>query len=581
MYKMSKTTASSDYQPSPSTLRRHVAAATPSQPFLPPAVLDSLAARLRADGLHLALINVEGEVVWHDPVGALFFQRYAMPSIQYPQSPEASAGELVKTLTPRSPHTLWSAIPGLTVAAFPCVKKRHPVGFVLAVARSRGFSLNEDNLRACSRLGLDGPWLAQQAEMLPAYKGEDLERHSRLLSAMIDDQMRLDSMTAELEGLSTQLATTYEELSLIYQISGGMKINRGARDFFKQACLDVLEVMAVQGMGVALHEDNATGQEPVLYGSMTLPPGHVQRMADQLIDQLSRRKSPLIVNNLRDHTEWAWLGDHARNLIAVPLQRQDKVLGCLFGLDKQAVEDDGEFDSQDSKLLNSIANESAIYLENAKLFGDVHGLMMGLLHSLTSAVDAKDPYTCGHSERVAMLSRALAQEVGLGAHEVERIYMAGLLHDVGKIGVPESVLQKAGRLTAEEFDQMKKHPEIGARILHDIKQVADIIPGVLHHHERFDGKGYPAKLHGENIPMMGRIICLADCFDAMTSNRTYRNALPLELALIEIRRCAGTQFDPRLAEAFLRIESDQFRTLIRDHQQSTRRVLDIEALPAA
>ena len=252
------------------------------------------------------------------------------------------------------------------------------------------------------------------------------------------------------------------------------------------------------------------------------------------------------------------------SFMAVPLQRQDLVLGCLFALDKSG----GDFDSQDSKLLNSIANESAIYLENAMLFEDVHGLMMGLLHSLTSAVDAKDAYTCGHSERVALLGRQLAIEAGLGEAFAERVYMTGLLHDVGKIGVPESVLQKTGRLTPEEFEQMKKHPQIGARILQDIKQISDMIPGVLHHHERYDGQGYPAGLVGENIPLMGRIICLADCFDAMTSNRTYRKALPLEVALTEIRRCSGTQFDPALTEAFLRIGAEKFRAASGEQRQA-------------
>jgi HD-GYP domain-containing protein (c-di-GMP phosphodiesterase class II) len=123
---------------------------------------------------------------------------------------------------------------------------------------------------------------------------------------------------------------------------------------------------------------------------------------------------------------------------------------------------------------------------------------------------------------------------------------------------------------------MKKHPEIGARILHDIKQVKDIIPGVMHHHERYDGKGYPSGLAGENIPLMGRIICLADCFDAMTSNRTYRKALPLEVALTEIRRCSGTQFDPRLAEAFLRTGGEQYRELLRDYEQQTRQLSDLQ-----
>lgn len=249
--------------------------------------------------------------------------------------------------------------------------------------------------------------------------------------------------------------------------------------------------------------------------------------------------------------------------------RKEQVLGAL---DK----DDGEFDSADAKLLTSIANESGIYLENATLFDDVHVLMMGLLHALTSAVDAKDAYTCGHSERVALLSRNLAQHVGLTDADVEQIYMAGLLHDVGKIGVPESVLQKAGRLTADEFEHMKKHPEIGARILVDVKQLKPIIPGVLHHHERYDGKGYPHGLSGERIPLMGRIICLADCFDAMTSNRTYRKALPIEVARSEIRRCSGTQFDPALAEAFLRTTPDALRELLRDHKEQAKRLIEMQ-----
>ena len=301
-----------------------------------------------------------------------------------------------------------------------------------------------------------------------------------------------------------------------------------------------MEVLGVRAMGVALCGDKASLIEPAVYGQVAISTHKLRQFSSELLRVLHDRKSPLLVNDLARDKGFRWLADDARQLIAVPLQRQDEVLGCLFGFDKSG----GDFDSVDAKLLNSIANESAIYLENAMLFEDVHDLMMGLLHSLTSAVDAKDAYTCGHSERVALLAKRLAKEVRLPDAQVERIYMAGLLHDVGKIGVPEAVLQKAGRLTPEEFEHMKRHPAVGARILADIKQVEDIIPGVLHHHERYDGKGYPAGLAGQNIPLMGRIICLADCFDAMTSNRTYRKALPLQVAMSEIRRCSGTPILP-------------------------------------
>src|SRR5258707_7935606 len=137
-------------------------------------------------------------------------------------------------------------------------------------------------------------------------------------------------------------------------------------------------------------------------------------MIDQLLPLLQKRKGPVLVSDVAGDDAFSWLGNNARQLLAVPLQRQDQAVGCMFAIDKQG----GEFSSVDTKLLNSIATESAIYVENSILFADVHGLMMGLLHSLTSAVDAKDAYTCGHSERVALLSRHLAQEIGLPDGEV-------------------------------------------------------------------------------------------------------------------------------------------------------------------
>src|SRR5688500_2916971 len=539
-------------------------------PVIPVAVLDNLAARFRPSGLCLLMLAPDGSLVYHDGGAGLFFQRFAIPMIQYP-SPSAKLAEKVAAMSVNSAVEVWNTLPGVVVAAFPYVEKRQLAGVLLLAAKGSTFRLGEDVIRVCSRLGIDGIWLNQQAEELPIYGDEAIQRQARLLLGMIRDQVRLAGLEQELDSLSGQLANTYEELSLIYQLSSGMKINRRAGDFFKQACLDVMEVMGVRGMGVVLDTPHDQ-QEPVLYGSLSLPPGKVHRLSGDLMKVLNGRKSPLLVNNLAADKTFAWLGDSAKQIIAVPLQRQDQILGCLFGIDKMT----GEFDSVDSKLLNSIANESAIYLENVTLFADVHGLMMGLLHSLTSAVDAKDAYTCGHSERVALLSRHLAKTIKLTDAEVERIYMAGLLHDVGKIGVPEAVLQKPGKLTNEEFDQMKKHPEIGARILADIKQIRDIIPGVLHHHERYDGKGYPGGLAGEDIPMMGRILCLADCFDAMTSNRTYRKALPLEVALTEIRRCSGTQFDPGFAEAFLRTGCEEFRELLRDYEHQTRQLTDLQ-----
>jgi len=556
--------------------------------------MEQLSKHTRTAGTTLLLLRPDGSLVWHDHGSGVLYERFLVPALKHTELLANQLRSLVSKMNGQAPIQVWNFVPGLVLCAAPLVDRRQMVGVLILAGKGEKFSLDEDVLRVCSLIGLDSIWLGQQAAHVSAHGPERLSMGMGLFVSMLSDRLRITGLEEELNSLSTQLANTYEELTLIDQISGGMRVNRSSGDFFRQACLELMQVISVRGMGVVLSNEKIR-QDPVLYGDLSLPPGHVQRLAEQLLTtfckpgpaphsatsgKASLSTGPaLIINDLKADKNYKWLAEHAQQLLAVPLQRREQTLGCLFALDKA---NGSEFDSVDSKLVTSISNESSIYLENAILFGDVHELMMGLLHSLTSAVDAKDAYTCGHSERVALLSRHLAGLVRLPDNEIERIYMAGLLHDVGKIGVPETVLQKTGKLTPEEFDQMKKHPEIGARILADVKQVEDIIPGVLYHHERYDGKGYPTGLAAKNIPLMGRIICLADCFDAMTSNRTYRKALPLEVALTEIRRCSGTQFDPELAEAFLKIAPDEFRALLRDHQQQAKKLLELqETLRAA
>ena len=555
-----------------STIQSSGVAARPGPSALAGGVPEAIAQQVRAGGACLLVLGADGAIAYHDAQAGAFFDRYVIPMLRTSEIVARQLRGHIANLAPAAAPAVWTFAPGVVLCAAPLVERRHVTAVLVLAARAADFALTEDVVRACSQVGVDAQWLGLRALDVPAQDGPTLGIISNLALAMARDRQKLGSLEGELNALSTQLSNAYEELSLIDQISGGMRVNRRPSEFFRQACLDVMQVLNVRGMGVAL-APSALAQEPVLYGQISLPPGYVHRLGLHLLGVLGETKSSLLVNDLAHDPPLAWLGEFASRLIAVPLVRQDQVLGCLFGLDKQA----GDFDSVDAKLLSSISNESAIYLENARLFGDVHDLMMGLLHSLTSAVDAKDAYTCGHSERVALLSRHLAAKIKLPDAQVERIYMAGLLHDVGKIGVPESVLQKTGRLTGEEFEQIKKHPQIGARILDDVKQLEDIIPGVLYHHERYDGRGYPTGLAGKDIPLMGRLICLADCFDAMTSSRTYRKALPLEVALNEIRRCAGTQFDPALAEEFLRITPEEFRGLLKDHQMQAKKLLDLQS----
>lgn len=183
---------------------------------------------------------------------------------------------------------------------------------------------------------------------------------------------------------------------------------------------------------------------------------------------------------------------------------------------------------------------------------------MESIQTLRYTVEAKDTYTRGHSDRVSEFSVLIGKHLGLPDTDLRTLQIGGLFHDIGKIGVPDSILLKEGKLTDDEYSEIKNHPTIGAHILSSATIFKDIIPIVKHHHEKFDGNGYPGKLKGDDIPYFARIAAVADTFDAMTSKRTYRDALPLEVVISEIERCKGTQFDPEIADVFLDILNNHY-----------------------
>ena len=190
----------------------------------------------------------------------------------------------------------------------------------------------------------------------------------------------------------------------------------------------------------------------------------------------------------------------------------------------------------------------------SKMLNDLRELFYETIKSIANALDSKDQYTHGHSIRVTLYSLILAKELGLDEKELEEIETAGLLHDIGKIAIPRSILCKPGRLTDEEFNIMRTHPENSAKLVSGISKLKGIVSWVQSHHERYDGFGYPKGLKGEEIPLPSRIIAIADTYDAMTSSRSYRSALTHEDAIKEIERCKGSQFDPVLAEKFIELK---------------------------
>jgi HD-GYP domain-containing protein (c-di-GMP phosphodiesterase class II) len=301
-------------------------------------------------------------------------------------------------------------------------------------------------------------------------------------------------------------------------------------------------------------------------GNRLVEEGNWRRLIEALT--ANTREFPLVCNQIFG------VGPSTENLsihscIVVPVARQDVQYGWLIALnrlpcdtlslslDKQLpLPGDDEFGTEEAGLLHSAARALATHARNAQLLREKELLLIGVIRALINAIDAKDTYTWGHSDRVALIARRLAEQLQLEGAECERLYTAGLLHDIGKIGVPDGILQKQGPLTDSEFEEIKRHPQIGYGILQHLQQLGYVLPGVLHHHESVDGRGYPHGLQGDAIPLFGRILAVADSYDAMTSSRPYRSAMSPETARSRLREGAGRQWDARVVAAFLDCSTD-------------------------
>ena len=237
-----------------------------------------------------------------------------------------------------------------------------------------------------------------------------------------------------------------------------------------------------------------------------------------------------------------------KNLIACPLNVRKKVFGIICLNDRAG---NKKFTEEDLQLLNALASQAAIAIENVELYASIRRDYLNAIKALAAAVDAKDHYTHGHSHKVMAYATMIAKELKLNDKEVEKIKYSALLHDIGKIGIAESVLNKPSQLTPEEFKTIAMHPFLGASIVRNIESLKDLIPIILCHHERYDGQGYPEGIIGNNIPLGARIVSVADAWDVMTSDRAYRKALPKEMVIKEFKKCAGEQFDPQIVKAFL------------------------------
>jgi response regulator RpfG family c-di-GMP phosphodiesterase len=344
-----------------------------------------------------------------------------------------------------------------------------------------------------------------------------------------------------------------KEIVSLYRISEAMG-STIRLDFLLNLILEtaIKEFEADMAWILLLHEKTnklipkaSLGIPPEMLGSDFL------RGSDSVSRWVIKNAKPRIFNkdNLENRSFPSELKKKIRSGITHPLMAKGRVIGILtlIRTDHRL----SPFTTGQLHSLSIIASKAASAIENSKLYEELRDSYMETLTALANAVEARDIYTRGHTERVWYMAELIAREMGWDEDKLWEVKMGGILHDIGKIGVPDAILNKPEALTREEFEVMKQHPACGAKILEGIFFVRSAIPYVLYHHERFGGKGYPYGLRGENIPVQGRLMAVVDTFDAITSDRPYRKSKGFELAIKEIKDCSGTQFDPKIAKIFV------------------------------
>jgi len=274
------------------------------------------------------------------------------------------------------------------------------------------------------------------------------------------------------------------------------------------------------------------------------------KVSSNIINTVVTEKKPLLSSNAMDDPRFDAFGSvslHSiRSILCVPMVSKERVVGVIY-VDNRIKS--GVFKKGDLQLLHAISYHAATAIENARLYGN----LKNAVKALANAIEARDSYTRGHVERVSRYSLGIARELDLTKEQIAEIEISSILHDVGKIGVPDTILRKQGSFTDEEREIMKKHTVQGRAIVEPIDLSPRIKEGILYHQEKYDGTGYPESLKGEQIPLYARILAVADAYDAMRSDRPYRTRLPKEVAVSELKKYSGIQFDPEIVEAFFRV----------------------------
>jgi len=510
------------------------------------AELTSLAASLRkAFGVAFTF--------WHAESGEVLYV-----SLQQPGSNDPLRGQLARAVVGSDPQFIADE-DSVLLLAIPLKTESGTAVVATAAFATRNPTPGDDNRAAAELLGMEPSKFATWLNRQTVWSADALLRLAVATQGAIASDLKAAKLQREVEKLSDNLATTYEEICLLHGVTQNLRISSDEEQICSLVVNWLLDCLPTQSAAIQLlpvvQEGGSTyrsrtqsvflrsGQCPIDNEQFTL-------LVKQL--QLHSTGGPIVVNH---HVTGApdWPLPEVRQAILVPMTEGQRVFGWLAAINHVEA---AEFGTVEASLLNSVGAMLGIHSGNRDLYRQQSEFLASVVRALTSAIDAKDPYTCGHSDRVARISVRLAKELGCESEVLHTLYMAGLLHDIGKIGINDAVLCKPGKLTDEEFEHIKQHPELGYRILADIQQLSSVLPAVLHHHEQWDGGGYPFHLVGDQIPFIARIVAVADAYDAMTSDRPYRKGMPVEKVDAIFRSGAGRQWDAKVIDAYFTAHDD-------------------------